>query len=700
MCENNNHASDQGYARHLFLVWQTLLIFFLAASTILSALATETGDNLEVTEQMQVDASGPAKLLRESDTGVVLVLEEESGSTMVTFDLQAEPLDLADFVYLSVRLDNHSDATLDVRISGEGEQAGKWPVRLNGRFILRSGEQDALLNVLVTRPALPRDHPLVKTFGNLYGLPGGHHRHWDYVKNDLFTRVRVKVEWANASREQRIHISRPFGTGAYTSDPAILDGFDFPVVDTFGQLRWQNWEGKVASEEELRVDAEKDLARAAKFTDFGPQRSRFGGYKGAARHDASGFFRVEKIDGRWWFIDPGGHLFWSIGANTMAGGIVTEVSGRESLFPEGLSGQVNFHHQNLIRKYGETDWVSQHVDVTVGRMKEWGLNTVGAWARRALFETGQVPFTIQLHPFTTWVGPIRGMVDPFDPHFKESLEQQLSRFAETHAENPWLVGIFIHNELPWNNGIALGEAIINSPEGLPARKAALAHLRERYESIADLNEAWGTGFTDFEVIQAQDSSNPEYTADITAIMEQFAEAYFRISRHAMRQHFPNHLYLGCRFHTRNPIITRIASRYMDVISVNYYEYGLSEFRLETEVSRPILIGEFHFGVPDFGHWGQGLRMAADARNQADLMRTYFHEALRHPDMVGAHWFAWADQPVTGRYDGENFGIGLVSISDRPHQLRVQTLREISEKAYQIRRSGVDQPTSPPESTLP
>ncbi len=684
MRANKNHCPDQGRARHLFRVWQALLLIILTTSANLTTLAKEVGGDMKATEQVQVSASGSVTLLRESDAEIVLVIDEQRGSTMVTFDLQAEPLDLATFMYLGVRLDNHSDAVLDVLVSGEGEQTGKWPVRLNGRFILRPGGQDARLNVLVTRPALPGDHPLVQTFGDLYGMPGGHHRHWEYVEHDVFTRVRVKIDWAGAAQGQRIHISHPFGTEAYTSDPTLLDRFDFPVVDILGQLRWQDWEGKVASEAELRADAEQDLARAAKFTDFGPQRSRFGGYKGAARHDASEFFRVEKIDGRWWLIDPEGHLFWSIGANTMAGGIATEVAGRESLFPEGLSGQVNFHQQNLIRKYGKTDWESHHVDVTVGRMREWGLNTVGAWSRRALFETGEVPFTIQLHPFTTWIGPIRGMVDPYNPHFEESLGRLLSRLAETHAENPWLVGIFIHNELPWNNGIALGEAIINSPSQLHARRAALTQLRERYESIAELNEAWGTDFTDFADIQALDSPTPEYTADITGIMEQFAEAYFRISRDAVRQYFPNHLYLGCRFHTLNPIITRVASRYMDVISVNVYEYGLSNFKLETEVSRPILIGEFHFGVTDFGHWGRGLRMAADARNQADLMRTYFNEALRHPDIVGAHWFAWADQPVTGRRDGENFGVGLVSIVDRPHQRLVQTLRDIADSAYRIR----------------
>ena len=687
MCEKKYHAPAQRSAiaaccaQYRCLASRILLLCMCTISIRLPAIANDA----EMKEQVEINVSGQATLLRESYSDVVLVLEEGTGRVVVTFDLQAKPLDLSDFVHLSVRLDNSSDAPLDVLVSGQGEQTGDWPVRLEGRFILRPEEIDALLNVLVTRPALPANHPLVQTFGNLYAMPGGHHRHWEYVANDLFTRVRVRIDWAGASAGQRIQLSHPFGTETYTSDPAILDGLEFPAVDKFGQLRWQDWEGKVISEKELRADAERDLARAAEFSDFGPARSGFGGYTDAPQLEASGFFRVEQLDGRWWLIDPEGYLFWSIGANTVGDKIVSHITGREILFPDDLGDEVFFHEQNLSRKYGGgADWESKHIEVTIGRMREWGMNTVGAWSRAGLFETEQVPFTIQLHPFTTWIGPIRGMVDPFNPRYKESLQRLLTRFAEDHAENPWLVGIFIHNELPWHDDIALGEAIINSPPELYARRAALSQLQERYESIADLNKAWGADFPAFASIQSLDSANTAYRADLTAIMERFAEEYFRISYEAIRQFFPNHLYLGCRFHTLNPIITRVASRYMDVISVNIYEYGLSNFTLETEVSRPILIGEFHFGIADFGNWGQGLRMAADARNQADLMRTYFHEALQHPDIVGAHWFAWTDQPITGRPDGENFGIGLVSIVDRPHRRLVETLREVADSASRIR----------------
>ena len=47
-------------------------------------------------------------------------------------------------------------------------------------------------------------------------------------------------------------------------------------------------------------------------------------------------------------------------------------------------------------------------------------------------------------------------------------------------------------------------------------------------------------------------------------------------------------------------------------------------------------------------------------------RFYVENALADPSIVGAHWFEWIDEPSTGRFDGENYNIGLVDVTDRPY----------------------------------
>lgn len=57
--------------------------------------------------------------------------------------------------------------------------------------------------------------------------------------------------------------------------------------------------------------------------------SKYGGFP-ETKSRASGYFRVEKIDGKWWFIDPEGHYFISAGSTGInPGGSFARTEGRE-----------------------------------------------------------------------------------------------------------------------------------------------------------------------------------------------------------------------------------------------------------------------------------------------------------------------------------------------------------------------------------
>lgn len=44
------------------------------------------------------------------------------------------------------------------------------------------------------------------------------------------------------------------------------------------------------------------------------ERDSYGGWP-EIRSQATGFFRLEKINSRWWFIDPDGNVFIMLGVN-------------------------------------------------------------------------------------------------------------------------------------------------------------------------------------------------------------------------------------------------------------------------------------------------------------------------------------------------------------------------------------------------
>ncbi len=44
-----------------------------------------------------------------------------------------------------------------------------------------------------------------------------------------------------------------------------------------------------------------------------------------------------------------------------------------------------------------------------------------------------------------------------------------------------------------------------------------------------------------------------------------------------------------------------------------------------------------------------------------------------PDVIGVHWFQYADEPPGGRADGEDYNFGLVDTDDRPYDKLIRAL---------------------------
>jgi hypothetical protein len=64
-------------------------------------------------------------------------------------------------------------------------------------------------------------------------------------------------------------------------------------------------------------------------------------------------------------------------------------------------------------------------------------------------------------------------------------------------------------------------------------------------------------------------------------------------------------------------------------------------------------GKFTWGAPERGGFGPGLIPVANQAEQADRYQRYLCSVLINSHFVGAHWFAYVDEPLTGRlYDGE------------------------------------------------
>jgi len=489
-----------------------------------------------------------------------------------------------------------------------------------------------------------------------------------------------------------------------------------PFVDRYGQYNGADWPRKIHADTQFpaRIAAEdQDLAAHPPPA----EHDRYGGWADGPKLDASGHFQVRKIDGVWWLVDPDGRLFWSAGVDCVRMNTVTTVAGRECCFewlPEpgspfarfysggGKRRRFDFYSANLFRKYGET-FRQAFLDRALRRLRSWGFNTIGNWSSPDVWRKRRMPYTIPVHPRNaprfptdtfTKAGKSRTkwFPDVFDPRFAEAVDAAVAKFAE-FAGDPMLLGVFVDNELPWiRRGVRVAESALRLDGGEHAVKRGLvAFLREKYNDIAALNAAWGTRFADWQALAAPLTLSSEQRkraeTDLAELDREIARRYFTACREAVRRRLPGALYLGCRFSSFTPEVVDVARRFCDVVSFNIYAERPSARtadELAHELDFPVLIGEYHFGALDRGMFHPGLRRTRNQNDRAGHFAAYLKEAATAPWCVGAHWFQYLDQALTGRFDGENYNIGFVTVVDEPYPEMRSAARRVTRDMYRLR----------------
>ena len=171
--------------------------------------------------------------------------------------------------------------------------------------------------------------------------------------------------------------------------------------------------------------------------------------------------------------------------------------------------------------------------------------------------------------------------------------------------------------------------------------------------------------------------------DLSRLTRALADRYFRTVAETLKRNDPNHLYLGSRFWTRTPEVLAACVEHCDVVSFNVYSRGVAgePWSRMRRLQKPVIIGEFHFGSTDRGMFGPGVVDAGSESGRGTAYATYLRTVLDNPAFVGCHWFQYVDQPLTGRLlDGENYHIGLVSVTDLPYREFVTTVRRVNLEA--------------------
>ena len=417
------------------------------------------------------------------------------------------------------------------------------------------------------------------------------------------------------------------------------------------------------------------------------QRDSYGGWTGVQGR-STGFFHTEQINGVWWLITPEGNAFFSKGVNNVNyGGDQSPALGYS---PYGrLTAQ----------KYGSAQ---KWAEATARRLQDWGFNTVGAWST-AVMCAQRIPYAPVLDlASSAGANWLKGEVaDVFSAEFAAAVRKQAERLCTAHAQDPFLLGYFTDNELRWGADWRSKKTIFGDFAALPAerpgKQAMMRLVRAQYPNVEAFNQATGTQAKDFDEL-ARLTAWPMTNAVVQALAKDFlrdyARAYFKTCREAIRAADPNHLILGCRFAGYAPQeVVEAIGEFVDLVSFNNYGNmppAETLAKLNQLSGKPVALTEFSFKAADSGlpnTKGAG-KPVPTQQDRADHFDQYVTALAQMPFMVGFHWFEYYDEPAEGRFDGENSNYGLVNIKDEPWQLLVGRMTQVNNRIEQVHsRSG-------------
>ena len=578
---------------------------------------------------------------------------------------------------------------MDVTCEGARSAVFSWFfTTADGRFC---GVKMGVLAGIKTRIALPvsvaegKNLFLRRTPGKLKSVTQG-------APIDYRDAVRFTVQSADSVDDVVFRID---SFGVYDGEP------DFPVeqrtlVDELGQKAIADWPGKTHSFAEM-ADRMRAVLSAPAPKPENAGRSRWGGDLNLKLTDGTGFFTLEKWNGRYLLADPDGYAFFSTGLDCVNIDGDANLTGIRSLAGEldlDSAGWVrenyfSWHRHNLWRVFG-ADYNEKWREMTARRMTEWGFNTVACWSDIGFAERYNIPHVMIMNGYPRTERYIfRDFPDTLSPEFEKNADEWARQIIR-HADCPSLIGYFLGNEPEWAfvNGLNIAACALECEQSTYSRRTLIAFMREKYGMIDALNAEWGSDYASFE-----DMDSPKSTLHFTdagkAALNEFSEVmireFIRVPSLAIRKYDKNHLNLGIRYAWLSSKELAAGAEFTDVFSFNCYSMDptASIESFSSLVGKPVLIGEFHFGALDRGLDATGIRGVTTQKERGVAYRYYMQKAAAHPMCLGAAYFTLNDQAYLGRFDGENYQIGVVDVTQKPYEEFVAGIVQTHREIYEI-----------------
>ena len=363
----------------------------------------------------------------------------------------------------------------------------------------------------------------------------------------------------------------------------------------------------------------------------GEQRlGKFGGWKNW-RMKPTGFFRTQFVEDHWTLVDPEGYAFFGFGLNS-------------------------------VNDFGPLN-VPQDITAI-------GFNHLGSWSDESIQKIPLTPRWNFVLGFQNSSAAIRrnyeekNILPVFEPDFANYVDRRLKKSAGKYKNNPWILGHFTDNEIPFHKTTQLQESLRLASDNAQ-HEAAAAWLKNKYG----------------HKVNAKDVTEDDELEYIGFV----AERYYQVVTSAFKKHLPNHLVLGERLHASakfNPHVIEATGKYCDVISINFYN-NWAPRKKSLDMWRgigkkPFMITEFYTKAADSGMQNkEGAGWIVPSQKERTLhFENFALQMLGTPHCVGFHWFRFTDD------DGSNKGV--FDTQYQPYEQLQGSMQNFSRQMYRLR----------------
>ena len=395
---------------------------------------------------------------------------------------------------------------------------------------------------------------------------------------------------------------------------------------------------------------------------------QYGGWTGL-KGERTGFFHVEKLGNRWWFITPEGNAYFML----------------------------------------QMGWIHEE---DVPRVKSWGFNagendTGMPYARNLNFFRMDTPAypVAKLPGLPPWVS----FPDVFHPDWPAQCAKRAEEVLGPIKDDPLLLGYYMVNEMCLDGWY---EAVTQTEPDAPSRAAFIEVARAYYaDKPDDLAKDWQAyGLTTIDDLANVKGDPPAVPGLKDAWVRALADRAFSVAANAARAVDPNHLNLGIRMINAplpEPGILAAMGKHCDVISMNLYSMfsdrlPVQMFTLVPAIhaftGRPTMTTEFSFRGADTLH-PNTMGALPSVKSQAERAvgyLSYVAAAASIPSHIGVSWYKYPDDDLEKPWDkyAEDCNFGVIDPARRPYAVLTEAMRAVNAVIYELAADPCATKTSP------